>query len=333
MHQSGLKSLTPLIQGLLLLTCLTILLAGLHMAAPLVNQVLLALFLAVMLDPLIERLEKHGLPRLLTSLSVIVALLLLIVIIISSLSASAPGLIQLSRLASVQIATQLHALTFFLSEAGIFLSTNLVLSFIDTSAILRLITSQLSLIPGMLSWWLMVFLMLLFMLYELPVLKTTLRTTQHRSGVIRALLEGIQSVIVYARVKTLTGLLGGLVVWAAAWLLGLKFAFLWGMLMFIFNYVPVVGSLLAAIPPVLQTMIFFDIQAGLLVAGFFVVLNLSLRSVMEPLMLGKRLNLPLTVQLLAFLIWQALLGITGAILAIPLTFLLKKVWQALRELE
>lgn len=54
---------------------------------------------------------------------------------------------------------------------------------------------------------------------------------------------------------------------------------------------------------------------------------------MEPLMLGKRLNLPLTVQLLAFLIWQALLGITGAILAIPLTFLLKKVWQALRELE
>ena len=139
--------------------------------------------------------------------------------------------------------------------------------------------------------------------------------------------------IVYARVKTLTGLLGGLVVWAAAWLLGLKFAFLWGMLMFIFNYVPVVGSLLAAIPPVLQTMIFFDIQAGLLVAGFFVVLNLSLSSVMEPLMLGKRLNLPLTVQLLAFLIWQALLGITGAILAIPLTFLLKKVWQALRELE
>lgn len=61
MHQSGLKSLTPLIQGLLLLTCLTILLAGLRMAAPLVNQVLLALFLAVMLDPLIERLEKHGL--------------------------------------------------------------------------------------------------------------------------------------------------------------------------------------------------------------------------------------------------------------------------------
>ena len=208
-----------------------------------------------------------------------------------------------------------------------------MLSFIDTSAILRLITSQLSLIPGMLSWWLMVFLMLLFMLYELPVLKTTLRTTQHRSGVIRALLEGIQSVIVYARVKTLTGLLGGLVVWAAAWLLGLKFAFLWGTLMFIFNYVPVLGSLLAAIPPVLQTMIFFDIQAGLLVAGFFVVLNLSLSSVMEPLMLGKRLNLPLTVQLLAFLIWQALLGITGAILAIPLTFLLKKVWQALRELE
>lgn len=112
-----------------------------------------------------------------------------------------------------------------------------------------------------------------------------------------------------------------------------RFAFFWGMLMFVFNYVPALGSLLAAIPPVLQTLIFFDIQAGLLVAGFFVMLNLSLSSVMEPLILGKRLNLPLAVQLLAFLIWQALPGITGAILAIPLTFLLKKVWRALRELE
>ena len=131
----------------------------------------------------------------------IVALLLLIVIIISSLSASAPGLIPAQ---SPGIGSDRHPAScsdIFLSEAGIFLSTNLVLSFIDTSAILRLITSQLSLIPGMLSRWLMVFLMLLFMLYELPVLKTTLRTTQHRSGVIRAPLEGIQSVIVYARVK------------------------------------------------------------------------------------------------------------------------------------
>ena len=186
----------------------------------------------------------------------------------------------------------------------------------------------------MLSWWLMVFLMLLFMLYELPVLKTTLRTTQHRSGVIRALLEGIQSVIVYARVKTLTGLLGGLVYLGPPLATGFKVCFSLGHADVYFQLCPGARLLTCRrVRTVLQTMIFFDIQAGLLVAGFFVVLNLSLSSVMEPLMLGKRFNLPLTVQLLAFLIWQALLGITGAILAIPLTFLLKKVWQALRELE
>jgi AI-2 transport protein TqsA len=68
-----------------------------------------------------------------------------------------------------------------------------------------------------------------------------------------------------------------------------------------------------------------------MMVGFFVALNLMLSSVLEPLMLGKRLNMTLTVQLLAFLFWQALLGMTGAILAIPLTFLLKKVWLALRQ--
>ncbi|KJV27319.1 AI-2E family transporter [Pantoea sp. SM3] len=333
MYQGWLKSFAPLAQTLILLACLTLVLFGLRLGAPLINQVLLAIFLAVMLDPLISRLARRGIPRTLSSLLVIAILLLLIVITIMSLSASAPDLIKLSRQAPNLVAAKLQYLTLSLSQMGIVLTADEMLNFVDAGAVVRFVTTQLSLIPGLLSWWLMVFLMLLFMLIELPLLKRTLRASKQHSALFIALEEGIQSVIVYARVKTLTGLLGGVIVWGVAHLLGLKFAFLWGVLMFIFNYIPVLGSFLAAIPPVIQTFILFDTQTSLMMVGFFVVLNLLLSSVLEPLMLGKRLNLTLTVQLLAFLFWQALLGITGAILAIPLTFLLKKVWLALRQPE
>ncbi len=331
MYQGWLKSFAPLAQALILLACLTLVLFGLRLGAPLINQVLLAIFLAVMLDPLISRLARRGIPRTLSSLLVIVILLLLIVITIMSLSASAPDLIKLSRQAPNLVAAKLQYLTLSLSQMGIALTADEMLNFVDAGAVVRFVTYQLSLIPGLLSWWLMVFLMLLFMLIELPLLKRTLRASKQHTALFIALEEGIQSVIVYARVKTLTGLLGGVIVWGMAHLLGLKFAFLWGVLMFIFNYIPVLGSFLAAIPPVIQTFILFDTQTSLMLVGFFVVLNLLLSSVLEPLMLGKRLNLTLTVQLLAFLFWQALLGMTGAILAIPLTFLLKKVWLALRQ--
>jgi len=172
--------------------------------------------------------------------------------------------------------------------------------------------------------------MLFFMLYEMRNLKILLR--KQAEGKYQryyvALEEGVQSVIVYAQVKTLTSIVGGIIVWAGAHILGLKFAFFWGVLMFVFNYIPVLGSFMAAIPPVLQSYMLYDIQTALVVALFFVALNLILSSVIEPLLLGKRLNMALTTQLLAFLIWQSLLGIIGAILAIPLTFMLKKILLA-----
>lgn len=331
MYQGWLKSFTPFAQGLFMLACLTLVLFGLYLAAPLVNQVLLALFLTVMLDPLISRLARYGVPRLLSSLLAIVILLLLIVITIMSLSASAPDLIQLSRQAPGLMAAKLQTLTQLLAQMGMVFTTDELMNFVDASAVVRLVTTQLSLIPGMLSWWVMVFLMQLFMLYELPKFKTALRASERHLRLLSALEEGVQSVTVYVRVKTVTGLLGGIIVWASASLLGLKFAFLWGVLMFILNYVPVLGSFLAAIPMVIQTIILFDAQISILVAIFFVALNLCLSSVLEPYMLGRRLNMSLTVQLLAFLFWQALLGITGAILAIPLTYLLKKVWLELSQ--
>ncbi|WP_337021696.1 AI-2E family transporter [Pantoea anthophila] len=321
---------SPLARVLFMLACLTLILTGLYLAAPLINQVLLAMLLAIMLDPLITRLDKKRIPRIVSSLLVISLMLFIMVITTLKLSVLTPDLMQLSRQAPVLLAARLDQLTLAFARLDIAVTPDRLLAFVDAGAIVRIVTAFLTQIPGVISWWIMVFLMLLFMLYEMPLLKKALqrRMQGEQRAFYLALHEGIQSVIVYARVKTLTSILGGAIVGAGAHLIGLKFAFFWGVLMFIFNYVPVLGSFLAAIPPVIQSYLLFDLQVALAVALFFVVLNLCLSSVIEPLLIGKRLNLALTTQLLAFLFWQSLLGITGGILAIPLTFLIKKVLLA-----
>ncbi len=321
---------SPLARVLFMLACLTLILTGLYLAAPLINQVLLAMLLAIMLDPLITRLDKKRIPRIVSSLLVISLMLFIMVITTLKLSVLTPDLMQLSRQAPVLLAARLDQLTLAFARLDIAVTPDRLLAFVDAGAIVRIVTAFLTQIPGVISWWIMVFLMLLFMLYEMPLLKNALqrRMQGKQRAFYLALHEGIQSVIVYARVKTLTSILGGVIVGAGAHLIGLKFAFFWGVLMFIFNYVPVLGSFLAAIPPVIQSYLLFDLQVALAVALFFVVLNLCLSSVIEPLLIGKRLNLALTTQLLAFLFWQSLLGITGGILAIPLTFLIKKVLLA-----
>lgn len=319
-----------LLRTLVILATLVIVITGISLASPLINQILLSLFLAIMLDRPIGLLESKRVPRILSSLLVIVLLLLVIVFTIIKLTVLTPDLIQLSRQAPQLLAERFASVTQTFAHLGIVLTPNEMLAFIDAGAVVRFVTGFLTQIPSILSWWLMVFLMLFFMLYEMKSLKRALRkgaAGQYRAYFI-ALEQGVHSVIVYAQVKTLSSIVGGVVVWAGAHLLGLKFAFFWGVLMFVFNYIPVLGSFMAAIPPVLQSYLLFDIPTSLAVALFFVALNLTLSSVMEPMLLGKRLQMALTTQLLAFLIWQALLGIVGAILAIPLTFMLKKMLLA-----
>ena len=70
----------PLARVLFILACLTIILTGLYLAAPLINQVLLAMLLAIMLDPLITRLENKRIPRIVSSLLVIMLMLLIMVV-------------------------------------------------------------------------------------------------------------------------------------------------------------------------------------------------------------------------------------------------------------
>lgn len=133
-----------------------------------------------------------------------------------------------------------------------------------------------------------------------------------------------KSVQQYLGLKTLISLLTGVLVALSLALLQAPFPFLWGLLAFLLNFIPNIGSIVAGIPPILITLFASgSITRTVLVAVAFIVIQTVVGNVVEPKVLGKGLDLSALVVLLSLLFWGWLWGIPGMLLSVPLTAALK----------
>ncbi len=133
--------------------------------------------------------------------------------------------------------------------------------------------------------------------------------------------EQIQKYIV---TKIAVNLLAGILVGVAALLLGIEFPFVWGVLAFVLNFIPTIGSVGALILPTFMALVQFgSIGYTGLTAGIIAAIQTVCFNLLEPMMIGKRLDLNPIVILLSVLLWGYVWGITGMILAVPLTAILK----------
>ena len=139
----------------------------------------------------------------------------------------------------------------------------------------------------------------------------------------------------YFLVQAFTSVLTGLLTWLWCWVLGVPFAFVWGVVSFAFNFVPTVGSILAVVPPTLFALAFSGIGTGLAVFAGLAAIQLLLGNFVDPALQGSALKLSPVVVLLAVVFWGWLWGIGGAIIGVPLTValvLLAQEFEATRPI-
>jgi predicted PurR-regulated permease PerM len=127
----------------------------------------------------------------------------------------------------------------------------------------------------------------------------------------------------YVALKTVTSLATGVLIAVWLTLLGVDFALLWGVLAFALNYVPNIGSIIAAIPALMLAMVQFGIVKTLIAAGGYVVVNTVVGSGIEPRLMGRGLGLSTLVVFMSLLFWGWLLGPVGMLLSVPLTITAK----------
>ncbi len=150
----------------------------------------------------------------------------------------------------------------------------------------------------------------------------------------RRVTKIVREVQAYLGIKTLVSLATGLVIGVMAWLLNLEFPVLLGLIGFVLNYIPTVGSILAALPALFLSLVQFT-QLGhfLLVAGGYGAINMVFGNLIEPNLMGKRLGLSTLVVILSLLFWAWVWGPVGALLAVPLTMIVKIMLENTEDLR
>ncbi|KGQ30435.1 membrane protein [Gallibacterium genomosp. 2] len=313
---------------IIILACLVIILAGIKSAVEIIVPFLLALFLAIVCTPLINFLVKLKVPLWLA----VIALLSLIVIAltffaglvgtaVNEFSASIPTYKQL-------LAQRISGLAAIMDRFDLyrFLPKTIVEEHLDPNIIMGLIRRLLTGISGVITNGFVLLLIVVFMLFEAPSMKQKLAIffqNKQEKKELENIQRVLNSVISYLAIKTFVSLLTGVLVWAALAILGIQYAVLWGTVAFLLNYIPNIGSVLAAIPVVVQALILNGYSDSLLVAIAFLVINMIIGNIIEPRLMGRTLGLSTLVVFISLIFWGWLLGSVGMLLSVPLTMAVK----------
>ena len=141
------------------------------------------------------------------------------------------------------------------------------------------------------------------------------------ANTFKAITEQIQRYII---LKIAINLTAGIIVWIFLSMLGVEFAFIWGLFTFLFNFIPTIGSAIALVLPVVMTLLEFgSVTFAAVVALILIAIQTLFFNLIEPNLIGKRLNLNPLLILLSVLIWGYIWGIVGMLLSIPLTAIIK----------
>ncbi|MGI9568729.1 MAG: AI-2E family transporter, partial [Desulfobulbia bacterium] len=133
----------------------------------------------------------------------------------------------------------------------------------------------------------------------------------------------VKSTNEYTVIKAIVSLATGVLIWLGLKFVGLDFALLWGVLAFVLNFVPNIGSILAAVPAVLLAVVQLGPANALLVIAIYGVVNTIMGSVVEPKIMGKRLGLSTLAVFLSLVFWGWIFGSVGMLLSVPLTMAVK----------
>jgi AI-2 transport protein TqsA len=111
----------------------------------------------------------------------------------------------------------------------------------------------------------------------------------------------------------------------ALWILDIRYAWLWGLLAFITNYIPNIGFIIGLIPPTIIALLEKDVVTAIIVVVVYSVLNFVIQTIIQPRVVGVTVGLSATLSFLSLIVWATILGASGAFLAIPMSLLVKAV--------
>lgn len=310
----------------LAIAALVVIIAGMKLGAGLLVPLLLAFFIAVVCTEPIQWLNRRGLPMrgavVLTLLVLAGMMTLLGFLVVNSFSTFVDALPEietrlyqaywqlLNRLSSLGLAIDPDEIEALFSGAG------------DTAWMPALLGE----VGNFFMQSMVVALLVVFMMFETLNFRDKVSLAlENPAPSLKRFGEFSMTLKRYLAVKTTISLVTGILIWLSCFLIGVKFALLWAVLAFALNFIPNIGSAIAAVPPVLLLLVSQNGGLGdaLLLSFAYLGINFVLGNLLEPRLMGRALGLSTLVAFLSLVVWGWIFGVVGLLLSVLLTMTLK----------
>ncbi|MCB9595092.1 MAG: AI-2E family transporter [Sandaracinaceae bacterium] len=321
-------------KAVMMLAGITAVVWGLHEARPFIVPLITAGFITVISLPVVVWLTARGFPR----WSAILLAVLLDLAVLFGFGGLVGGSLNefYDRVPTYQ--ARLASLTadaaLWVEHQGLDVDPDTVSRAVARVGVMDLVADLFQRVWAFGSNALLVALLVLFMLFEAGPWRIKLAYVLHSpTSDLPRFANAAREIQTYLVVKSgLSVVTGGLCgVWVAV--CGVDFPLLWALLAFFLNFIPTLGMFIATIPPVVVALIQFGPGTAILVLAGYLVINFTLGNFVEPRVMGRALGLSPLVVFLSMVFWGLLWGPIGALLAVPLTMVIKILLASTEDLR
>jgi AI-2 transport protein TqsA len=322
------KNGAPETSPVVLVAAFVIVIAGVIYAKSIITPFLLALFISIICEQPVSWMEKRKIPRWLALIIVILAMIFLFTgfaFIIGGTISSFSG--DLSKY-EASLTTISDSFFKYLRDNGINVPHDQIFNLLQPAKILEITAGALNKLVSMMGNTFLIFLIVLFTLTEFSSFhvkaKAILIGSDRSISYFSTILQNIRH---YLGIKTLICLLTGILVFVALMIIGVDYPLLWALIAAIMNYIPNIGSIIAAVPAVLFALVQLGLGGAIWTLASFMVVNNVLGNFVEPRIMGRGLGLSTLVVFLSLLFWGFIFGTVGMFLSVPLTMTIKIILE------
>lgn len=328
------QKMWPINQFLMLVSTLTLLLVSMKYATDLLAPFFLSIALAIVLLPLLSYLQRKHIPKVVALFLIILLSFVPVLTLGGYIGTEANDFANNFHNMKEQFDESLSSFSQMLNTMGIGITKADMGSMLEKSNISGLIKNLASQVSVEFSNIFLIFFTVAFMLMEADFLHDKLKKILTNSKIdLEESMAIISKIKTYFIIKVKTSLLTALWILAVLWYYDISYFYMWATLAFFLNFIPVVGSIFAAIPAIIIAFIDHGGMTALWIALWYMIINTVVGNILEPRIMGKGLGLSALIIFLSMTLWGWVFGPTGMILSVPLTMVMQFFFAQYKETE
>jgi len=318
--------------GLVVAACVVLVVAGLRFASYVVAPLFLAFMLAVVIAPMIRRLERVGFPTWLAITSVLVLAIGLLVGFLIVVSLQLAELSQKLPEYQALLTTRLEAVGSVLERTSTSNEALQKTASRSSEALIQTVVAALSsLLSGAVSVVFFLFLLCLMLASRSAFSRALTRVVPPDRDFHRRFSDYLRQIQIQGHIRSASNLMSAVVLTGIFVATRIDFALLWGLLAFVLGYIPNIGLILACLPAVALAFIQYGLGTALIVLGLAIILNAAVDNIVLPRFISSKAELPMVIVFLSFIFWGWMFGLLGAIISTPATLMVRAVLDGLPE--